>query len=469
MSIALPITPTDARQRIELARWAWLDTKSKQTGSAHTAQLTHDADGRPVWRGAYAAILDHFRRTVQRAGLDLDGDPSALALLAQSWAGSSWTGGGRVIAAATYNQRLAIVASFYTYARRHQLLIGDNPIDRVERRPVQVYATARALDAPTARGLLSHIDRTTLDARSWTESYRQLQAHQELLSDDALTLLDQAITRAQADGNADAITFYSEHRNLLQRCREVGVEDACAEKLGMTVEQFQGGGNVNRAVDIPLEVRPLLDRIEQLNRITDMPIRVELCRQALALVSPGTDPQLWAALQDLFANSLVQNPKGDHAANLDQAIAAYHQALTVLTHDAMPIDWAMTITNLATAYQDRIRGDRAANLEQATIHYQQALTVFQPHLLPKDCRQTASNLGSVYAELRRWHEATTAYMQALAGGGDAVPGIGIPRGQGSGTPCERRSVSPCRLCVRSNWRLPARGGDAGAGARAEHG
>lgn len=161
MPASLVISPTDARERIELARWAWLDAKSKRTGSTRTAQLTYDADGRPVWRGEYVATLDHFRRTVQQAGLDLDGDPAALALLAQAWAGSSWTGTARVIAAATYNQRLAVVASFYTYARRHQLL-GDNPIDLVERRPVQSYATARALESHTARSLLSHIDRTTV-------------------------------------------------------------------------------------------------------------------------------------------------------------------------------------------------------------------------------------------------------------------------------------------------------------------
>jgi integrase len=162
MSTAIITTAADAGRRIELARWAWLDAKSKRSGSLRTAQLHQDADGRPIWRGVYATTLDHFRRTVQQSGLDLDGDPPAVALLAQVWAGASWAGAARPIAATTYNQRLAIVASFYTYARRHQFLRGDNPIDLVERRPVQSYATARAIPPTTVRSQLNRINRTTL-------------------------------------------------------------------------------------------------------------------------------------------------------------------------------------------------------------------------------------------------------------------------------------------------------------------
>lgn len=156
------IASTDVAQRIELARWAWLDAKSKRTGSARTARLEPGPDGVPRWHGEYATTLDHFRQSVQLAGLDLDGDPSALALLAQSWAGQSWAGDDRQIAATTYNQRLAIVSSFYIYARRHQLLTLDNPIDHVERRPVQAYAHARALSAALVRDVLGGIDRSTL-------------------------------------------------------------------------------------------------------------------------------------------------------------------------------------------------------------------------------------------------------------------------------------------------------------------
>lgn len=46
---------------------------------------------------------------------------------------------------ATYNQRLAILSSFYGYAHRQGLLTGENPIGRVERRPVNLYGDASAL------------------------------------------------------------------------------------------------------------------------------------------------------------------------------------------------------------------------------------------------------------------------------------------------------------------------------------
>jgi CHAT domain-containing protein/tetratricopeptide (TPR) repeat protein len=78
-----------------------------------------------------------------------------------------------------------------------------------------------------------------LSAASWMNTYLYVQAHPELLSDDALAMLDQAIAAAQAENNGDAVAFYTEHRDLLRRCREFGTETAFAEKLGITVAELQ--------------------------------------------------------------------------------------------------------------------------------------------------------------------------------------------------------------------------------------
>ncbi|MDN5273902.1 CHAT domain-containing protein [Chloroflexus sp. MS-CIW-1] len=249
-----------------------------------------------------------------------------------------------------------------------------------------------------------------LNARTWIDSYREVQAHPELLSDEALAMLDQAIAAARAANNADAVAFFEAHRALLRRCREVGAAAAFAEKIGVSVEQIRG---VDAETALPPEVQQMIARITQLNRISDMPERVELCRQALTLVTRATHPRLWAALNVKLGNSLVQNPRGERGENLEQAIALYQQALAVITREAMPVEWATTMMNLATAYSDRIRGDRAQNLEEAIAAYRQALEIFTPEGMPDDCRRTARQLGAMYAETGRWEAATGAYDLAL--------------------------------------------------------
>ncbi len=64
------------------------------------------------------------------------------------------------VSPATYNQRLAILSSFYSYARRQGLLTGENPIGRVERRPVHIYGDASALAYKEVKSNLAAIDRT---------------------------------------------------------------------------------------------------------------------------------------------------------------------------------------------------------------------------------------------------------------------------------------------------------------------
>ncbi|PZO33783.1 MAG: hypothetical protein DCF17_21540, partial [Shackletoniella antarctica] len=124
------------------------------------------------------------------------------------------------------------------------------------------------------------------------------------------------------------------------------------------------------------DLRSILQELSQpVQDIRQMGRRVELCRQALTLVSHQGNEELWAALQGKLGISLQQNPLGDRAQNMEDAIAAYQQALTVMTQTAMPVDWATTMMNLATAYSNRIRGDRAQNMEDAIAAYQQALTV----------------------------------------------------------------------------------------------
>jgi integrase len=125
----------------------WLAEKTRRTRSGATAR-------------AYRTALSTFRALLQAASLDLDSDPVLLATLAQGWADLRDRGDGP-IASATYNQRLAILSSFYQTAIKKGYLTA-NPITRVERRPVDDYAEAKALESGELRQCLAAIDRTTL-------------------------------------------------------------------------------------------------------------------------------------------------------------------------------------------------------------------------------------------------------------------------------------------------------------------
>lgn len=129
-------------QAIAVAVAAWLDAKSNKSGSIKTKR-------------AYTDTLKAFRDQLQAGGLDLDADPRALALAAQGWAGRDTP------AAATFNQRLAILSSFYVFARRRGLLTGENPIALVDRRTVHEYANAQPIDEAELKRRVRAIDRTS--------------------------------------------------------------------------------------------------------------------------------------------------------------------------------------------------------------------------------------------------------------------------------------------------------------------
>lgn len=144
--IALPADePLAHGYNVEFAIAAWLDAKQGKSNSAKT-------------RKAYEETIADYRQVLQRAGLDLDStNYQAMTLATQAWCKSSKR--GKTVSAATINQRLAIMSSFFDYAAKHNLLPGVNPIIKVERARVQQYATAQPLDAQTIKARMKAIDR----------------------------------------------------------------------------------------------------------------------------------------------------------------------------------------------------------------------------------------------------------------------------------------------------------------------
>ncbi|MFZ1594463.1 MAG: CpXC domain-containing protein, partial [Anaerolineae bacterium] len=345
--------------------------------------------------------------------------------------------------------------------------------------PEQTLAATTALeqglhDSPDLAGVfaLGQTIQTFINARTWDDSQQIVEQHPELLSDKADVLFGQLIAATQASQVDGGAAELEEHRDLLRRCREVGIPRAFAEKvlppealaeaerLGLAPEEFlaaaraaqdmppalrevlaelaANGAEIHsaedleralasrpdlqakleaaapaRGFDVPSELQSILEQLARPARITDMPQRVQLCRQALALLRSEQNAPLWAGLHVKLGNSLAQNPLGDRAENLEQAIAAYRQALEVMTRQAMPVEWATVMMNLATAYSDRIRGDRAENLEQAITAYRQALEVFTPEGLPDYCRRAARSLANLCFAERRYALVVDPYRLAM--------------------------------------------------------
>ena len=100
-----------------------------------------------------------------------------------------------------------------------------------------------------------------IQADTWAASQRIIEAHPELLSNEADRLLGQLVAVARQQGDTQAEDTFSEYCQLLARFRQVGVEAAFAERA-------VGGDEVPSELGALLEALPpaqrqiLLDTME---------------------------------------------------------------------------------------------------------------------------------------------------------------------------------------------------------------
>ena len=141
---------------VERAIAAWLTAKAGRTNSEPT-------------RRAYEETIASYRAACQHEGIDLDSpDARRLADLAEQWgrrrlANSHHQG---PVAPATFNQRMAILSSFFEYAAKRGLFPHGNPIARfVERRRTDEYGSAIPLEPEQIADTLAAIDRTTTQGK----------------------------------------------------------------------------------------------------------------------------------------------------------------------------------------------------------------------------------------------------------------------------------------------------------------
>ena len=179
---------------VDVAIATWVHNKKLHSGSVRTEHT-------------YQKTINAFRLHLQAHGQDLDSPRWSIRPYLQAWAAQ---GAGE--SGATLNQRLAIVSSFYTFARKNDLLFSweasedgthrqiplDNPADYVERAKVIPYGKALALKPTEVAEKLKQIDQTTpLGLRNYALLAVAFTTGRRLAELAALTWRDVKITREQ--------------------------------------------------------------------------------------------------------------------------------------------------------------------------------------------------------------------------------------------------------------------------------
>lgn len=115
-------------------------------------------------RKARRETFTQFCKALAGHRLQLDSPPAAIASFVPRWAARSEKGEGITVAPSTYNQRIALISSFYGYAIAHEAIKGPNPLAKelVERKTVGAQDKARALPKEQISAALASVDRSTV-------------------------------------------------------------------------------------------------------------------------------------------------------------------------------------------------------------------------------------------------------------------------------------------------------------------
>jgi hypothetical protein len=267
-----------------------------------------------------------------------------------------------------------------------------------------------------------------IGARTWEESRRILEAHPELLTDEADALLGQWIAAAQARGDEEARRILEEHRVLLRRCREVGIEEAFAERrwgseLVQTLFAFIQAETWEESRRI-LEAHPelltdeadaVLGQLVQVQEdqdarrfLEELRALLRRCRevgveQAFAELSgPPIPPEFQADLRRAQEGKARYRQTGDLAV-LNEAIAAYERILNHPAFSQADERFRLWVWNDAgNAYIRRYwRTGSIADLDKALALWQQAVEATPPD--SPDRPMFLNNLGT---GLRERYERT---------------------------------------------------------------
>jgi site-specific recombinase XerD len=122
----------------------------------------HTRTGSQKIRQAYEDTMRQFRDFLASGDLDLLSNPIDIARVAALWANmrdGKTRRPGEDVSPSTYNQRLTILSSWYTFVQEVYKLGIPNPIKDVARRNVQAYAVMLPIEPDAIETGLESINR----------------------------------------------------------------------------------------------------------------------------------------------------------------------------------------------------------------------------------------------------------------------------------------------------------------------
>jgi tetratricopeptide (TPR) repeat protein len=255
-----------------------------------------------------------------------------------------------------------------------------------------------------------------VDAESWEESYAYLEQHTDiLLTLDAETQLSHLIQQQQHKGEMISVFLLERHRNLLRRCREIGVDLAFAELIG-------------NSPDIPIILHNALREARDTERLylqTPDPLLLDqaidaweqvLQHAVFARISALISNEIFDAATQLIATRYHRGSSMPE--DMDRLITL--QRLRISQTASESTDLPVLLYDLADSLHIRYDGSsQAEDLEEVIDCYRQAITI----LPSDDSPQTAFRylLGKALHE-RYSHsqqiddlsDAIACYRQTLA-------------------------------------------------------
>jgi CHAT domain-containing protein/tetratricopeptide (TPR) repeat protein len=262
--------------------------------------------------------------------------------------------------------------------------------------------------------------------KSTPQVQRQLlEEYPELLSDEALTMLDILLTEALRRNDEMAQHVFSSHKKQLQSHREQETTQDGSEGPSELQRHFEDsdraaarGDRAAQAIalrkaiaaftpDDPPRARfgahYLLGRALLGDLAGECPagaidLAIHHFQLALELITKSDFPEDWAEAHNFLGIAYRNRQSGNIAENIDRALEHYQLALQVYTRDAFPTDWADLQNNLASAYRHRPSGNIAENLDAALYYYHQALQVHTQAQAPTKCASITRHMGHVWLE-----------------------------------------------------------------------
>ncbi|WP_017716261.1 CHAT domain-containing protein [Kamptonema formosum] len=232
-----------------------------------------------------------------------------------------------------------------------------------------------------------------LNCRSWEEVGDSLNAHQNLIDEGLVRVMEQVAAWLAQQGEGSRAEFLTDvARRLAAYISNSATAALREEYLAFLCEVLQAtrDNNANQKV-----VYPLLSANQDKLNDTLAELFASWGAEILSEAEPEQAPA-YAAVFGNFSYLIAQFPLGNRASNLEMAIAGYYLALRVFPRDAFPQNWATTQNNLGSAYSNRIKGDKAENLELAIECYGQALQVLTHDAFPQNWAATQICLGIAY-------------------------------------------------------------------------